>query len=100
MVDRTSGTGRRSGIVKTTAFFVYTMHLWASLVTKSKKRSFSTRLLALVLLEGSISLANDDRFKDKSLIRWTVISMSFSFFQTSGALELELLCQKALLSAF
>lgn len=60
VVDRTTGGGKRSGILKTTTFFALTMRLSANLFTDSKKHSAAARLLAAVSLDGSIGLAHGD----------------------------------------
>lgn len=63
MVDWTSGSGRRSGALKTTAFVAFAIRMRASLVTESKKHSVAGRVLAFVYLEGSIRLANGGQYQ-------------------------------------
>lgn len=90
MIDWTSGTGKRSGILNATAFFAFAVRLWASSVKDSKKGSVSATLLALMPLERSIRLANGNGLSDKSSISWNLTSKSFSPSETSRALTQDL----------
>lgn len=91
MVDWTSGSGRRSGILEIAAFFAFSMHLWAFLFTESKKHSVAARLQAVVSLDGSMRLAIVDSFNDKFSFFYTLVSTCFSPLETSRASSPELL---------
>lgn len=68
MVYWTNGSGKLSGILKTTAFFAVAMRLWASVIIASKKRSVVVRWLVVISMDGSMRLGDGDIFYDKSLI--------------------------------
>lgn len=80
MVDWTGGSGRRSSVLKTKAFFALAMSLWASLFTEPKCAPLQQDCL-LVSLDGSIVLANGDSFNDNSLIILTLVSRSLIFLR-------------------
>lgn len=71
MVDWTNDSERRSGTIKTTAFFASAMRLWGTLVTESKKRPMAARWLGVVSLDGVMSLVNGGNHSDQYFICWT-----------------------------
>lgn len=90
MADRTSCSGRFSGIVKTTAFCAFSMRLWVSLFTDQREHAIAARLLAVVSSDGPMKLANMDTFSDKCSVCWIFISRLFSFLETCRAWTPEL----------
>lgn len=90
MIDWNNGNGGRSSLLTTAASHAFAMRLWASLFKELKKRPVVAILLALVLLHGSIRMADGDGFHDISLICCALDSMSLSPFDTSRDLAPDL----------
>lgn len=64
-------------ILSRTAFFAFSVHLWASSDTESKKRPVAATMLTVTLLDGSIRLASGDSLNAKFLICWTLTPRYF-----------------------